>query len=101
MVATWSRSRSRVKPASVSGSRAASRRSNRSRGAASGAAAPRDLFDLLLAARDPETDAGFTRERLRDQVATMLVAGHETTAVTLFWSLYLLAGAPDIQARMA
>ncbi len=65
------------------------------------AAAPRDLFDLLRAARDPETGAAFTREQLRDQVATMIVAGHETTAVTLFWSLYLLAHAPDWQDAVA
>jgi unspecific monooxygenase len=62
---------------------------------------PRDLFDLLLAARDPETGQGFSREQLRDQVATMILAGHETTAVTLFWSLVLLAGAPDEQERVA
>ncbi len=63
--------------------------------------APRDLFDLLRAARDPETGAAFTREQLRDQVATMIVAGHETTAITLFWSLYLIAHAPDWQDAIA
>ena len=63
--------------------------------------AARDLFDLLRAARDPETGAAFTREQLRDQVATMIVAGHETTAITLFWSLYLLAHAPRWQEAMA
>lgn len=62
---------------------------------------PRDLFDLLLAARDPETGQGFSHEQLRDQVATMILAGHETTAVTLFWSLVLLSGAPDEQQRVA
>lgn len=62
---------------------------------------PRDLFDLLLAARDPETGEGFTQPQLRDQIATMILAGHETTAVTLFWSLVLLAGAPDEQERIA
>ncbi len=62
---------------------------------------PRDLFDLLLAARDPQTGAAFTRAQLRDQMATMIVAGHETTALTLFWSLYLLASAPGEQARVA
>lgn len=62
---------------------------------------PRDLFDLLVAARDPETGSGFTDEQLRDQVATMILAGHETTAVTLFWSLLLLACAPGEQARLA
>jgi len=64
-------------------------------------AGPRDLFDLLRAARDPETGAAFTREQLRDQVATMILAGHETTAVTLFWSLYLLANAPNWQDAIA
>ena len=62
---------------------------------------PRDLFDLLLAARDPETGEGFSPDQLRDQIATMILAGHETTAVTLFWSLVLLAGAPDEQQRVA
>src|SRR5919206_2547468 len=61
----------------------------------------RDLFDLLLAARDPETGAAFSPDELRDQVATMIVAGHETTAVALFWSLYLLALAPDVQDGVA
>src|SRR3984885_6289402 len=63
--------------------------------------APRDLFDLLLAARDPESGEGFTQAQLRDQVATMILAGHETTAVTLFWSLVLLSGAPNEQQIVA
>ncbi|MEA2740662.1 MAG: hypothetical protein QOH05_3969, partial [Acetobacteraceae bacterium] len=62
---------------------------------------PRDLFDLLRAARDPETGAGFTASQLRDQVATLILAGHETTAVTLFWALIMLAEAPDEQAWLA
>ncbi len=61
---------------------------------------PRDLFDMLRAARDPETGAAFTHEQMRDQVATMIVAGHETTALTLFWSMYLLASAPAEQERV-
>ncbi len=62
---------------------------------------PRDLFDVLLAARDPETGAAFSQGQLRDQMATMIVAGHETTALTMFWSLYLLASAPAEQSRVA
>src|SRR5271166_25139 len=62
---------------------------------------PRDLFDLLRAARDPESGQGFSHDQLRDQIATMILAGHETTAVTLFWSLLLLSGAPDEQRRVA
>jgi cytochrome P450 len=61
----------------------------------------RDLFDLLRAARDPETGAGFGAAALRDQTATMILAGHETTAVTLFWALTLLAAAPEEQALVA
>jgi unspecific monooxygenase len=63
--------------------------------------APRDLFDLLLAARDPETGQGLTREQLRDEVATLIIAGHETTAVTLFWACFLAARFPDQQERIA
>jgi cytochrome P450 len=62
---------------------------------------PRDLFDLLRAARDPETGAGFSPAQLRDQVATLILAGHETTAVTLFWALIMLAEAPDEQDWLA
>ncbi len=62
---------------------------------------PRDLFDMLVAARDPETGEGFSREQLCDQVATMILAGHETTALTLFWALCLLAQSPHWQARVA
>jgi cytochrome P450 len=69
--------------------------------AGDGRDAPRDLFDLLRAARDPETAAAFSREQLRDHVATMIVAGHETTAVALFWALYLLAGSPEWQGEIA
>lgn len=62
---------------------------------------PRDLYDALRAARDPETSAGFSRAELRDQIGTMIVAGHETTALLLFWALYVLASAPAEQAAVA
>jgi unspecific monooxygenase len=61
----------------------------------------RDLFDLLASARDPETGAGFSATELRDQVATLILAGHETTSVTLFWACMLLAQAPAVQDWMA
>jgi unspecific monooxygenase len=53
-----------------------------------------DLFDLLSA---KESDT----ERLTDQVATLIAAGHETTAVALFWALYLVAVTPGIDERIA
>ena len=62
---------------------------------------PRDLFDLLRNARDPETGAGFSPAELRDQIATLILAGHETTAVTLYWACVLLARSPDTQRWMA
>ena len=62
-------------------------------------APPRDLFDLMGAARDPETGAAFSDEQLGDQVATMILAGHETTATALFWALYLLALDPETRSN--
>jgi len=62
---------------------------------------PPDLLDLLSTERDPETGNGFSPAQLRDQVTTMILAGHETTAVALFWSVYLLALAPDVQECVA
>ena len=62
---------------------------------------PRDLFDMLAGARDPETGQGFDRAMLRDEVATMILAGHETTGVALFWSLFIAARRPAWQSELA
>ena len=64
-------------------------------------APPRDLFDLMGEARDPETGLAFNDQQLGDEVATMILAGHETTATALFWSLYLLALDPATQEQVA
>jgi cytochrome P450 len=64
-------------------------------------APPRDLFDLMDQARDPETGKGFSDAQLVDEVATMILAGHETTAIALFWALYLLALDPETQEEVA
>ena len=66
-----------------------------------GGAPPRDLFDLMGEARDPETGHAFNDEQLGDEVATMILAGHETTATALFWALYLLALDPATQEQVA
>jgi cytochrome P450 len=63
--------------------------------------APRDLFDLMIAARDPETGQAFDDAQLADQIATMILAGHETTATALFWSLYLLSLDTHAQDELA
>jgi cytochrome P450 len=72
----------------------------RAAGKAEGAP-PRDLFDLMVTARDPETGEAFSDAQLGDQVATMILAGHETTATALFWALYLLALDPQTQQQLA
>ena len=59
-----------------------------------------DLLDLLISARDPETGDALSDTEIRDQGATMLVAGHETTARLLFWATYLLTLVPAEQARL-
>ncbi len=59
-----------------------------------------DLLELLMAARDPETGEPLSNAEIRDQAATMLAAGFETTAGAMFWTLYLLARDPDEQARI-
>src|SRR5207248_3464845 len=63
------------------------------------AGAERDLLDLM--ATDPETGKPVSRRKLAGQVATMIAAGHATTAVALFWAFYLLAAAPAVQQSIA
>jgi len=58
-----------------------------------------DLLDLLLAGVDPETKRKMNTAELRDNLLTFIVAGHETTALTLSWSMYLMAFDQDAQAR--
>lgn len=54
----------------------------------------RDLLDLLLGSRDAETGEPLSREMVRDEVVTFVLAGHETTAHALTWTLDLLARNP-------
>ncbi|NVO26444.1 cytochrome P450 [Donghicola sp. C2-DW-16] len=56
-----------------------------------------DLLDLLLAGEDPESGRRMTTEELRDNLLTFIVAGHETTALSLSWALYLVANDPRVQ----
>lgn len=60
------------------------------------AGAPRDLFDLLVEAHG-DAPGGL----LADEVGTLIVAGHETTASTLFWACTLLAREPGLQDALA
>lgn len=54
-----------------------------------------DLLDMLLEARYEESGQPMTEEQVIDEILIILIAGHETTANALSWSLYLLAGHPD------
>jgi cytochrome P450 len=71
----------------------------RARGKGTGGSA-NDLFDMLDAVIDPQTGAPTDRQ-LVDEIGTMFLAGHHTTASTLFWGLYLLALDPASQDRIA
>lgn len=59
-----------------------------------------DLLSLLLLARY-ENGEPMSGRQIRDEVVTMLLAGHETTALALSWSCYLLSRHPAIEARLA
>lgn len=58
-----------------------------------------DLLSMLLAARD-EDGAAMSDTQLRDEVLTLMLAGHETTANALAWSWYLLDRNPDVARRL-
>jgi len=58
-----------------------------------------DLLSMLLAARDEDGGAMSDRQ-VRDEAMTLFLAGHETTANALAWTLYLLAKHPDARARV-
>ena len=61
-----------------------------------------DLLSLLLQARDEATDgSGMTDAQLRDEVMTLFLAGHETTAVVLSWAWFLICEHPEVDARLA
>ena len=55
---------------------------------------------MFMLTRDEDTGEKMSDKQLRDEVMTMMLAGHETTAVTLSWSLYLLAKHPEIFGRL-
>ncbi len=60
-----------------------------------------DLLSMLIMAQDTEGDGtGMSDRQLRDEVITLLVAGHETTAVALSWSWYLLSEHPGAEAEL-
>jgi cytochrome P450 len=59
-----------------------------------------DLLSLLVQAKDDDTQAQMTEKQLRDEVFSLLMAGHETTANALGWTLYLLAQDTEADERL-
>ena len=58
-----------------------------------------DLLSFFMAARD-ENGAAMPDRQLRDELMTLILAGHETTALALSWTLYLLAGNPQVEEKL-
>ena len=65
-----------------------------------GPAPERDLLDLLLEARDPQTGRGLSAREVRDQMITVFVAGHETTGLALCWTWVLLSQDAAVERRL-
>lgn len=59
-----------------------------------------DYVSMLLSARDKETGAGMTDKEIVDEITTLIVAGHETTASALNWTWYLLGEHPEVEAKL-
>lgn len=67
---------------------------------ASGADAFDDIAGAAIAARDPVTGQGFTREELINEIGVFFLAGHETTASALTWTFFILSQQPQVVARI-
>ncbi len=60
-----------------------------------------DLLSMLLLAQDEAGDGtGMTDKQVHDEALTLLLAGHETTAVALTWTWYLLSQHPEVEAKL-
>ncbi|MBI3784399.1 MAG: cytochrome P450 [Deltaproteobacteria bacterium] len=64
------------------------------------AAGANDLLSMMMEARDADSGEGMSNRQLRDEVMTFILAGHETTAVTLAWACLLLDQHPDAARRL-
>jgi cytochrome P450 len=60
-----------------------------------------DLLSILLQAQDADDGSRMTDRQVRDEAMTLFLAGHETTAVALSWTFYLLAQHPEVDTRLA
>ena len=59
-----------------------------------------DLLSMLMQAKDEETGERMTDQQLRDEIVTIFLTGHETTATGLAWTFYALDRYRDIEQRL-
>jgi cytochrome P450 len=59
-----------------------------------------DLISMLLGARDADTGKGMENQEIYDEIRTILMAGHETTATGLGWTFYALSQHPEVRRRL-
>jgi cytochrome P450 len=59
-----------------------------------------DMLGILMDARDDIDGLGMTDKQVRDELMTIFLAGHETTANALSWTLYLLSQHPEVEAKL-
>jgi cytochrome P450 len=59
-----------------------------------------DFLSMLMATRDRDTDAPMSDKEMIDEVLTLIVAGHETTAAALTWTWYLVSQHPEVAERL-
>lgn len=59
-----------------------------------------DLLDRLLSVRDEQSGLGMEEKQVRDEVVTLMLAGHETSATALQWIFYLLSKHPEVEAAL-
>jgi cytochrome P450 len=59
-----------------------------------------DLLSRLLHARDEDDGSRMTDQQVRDEMMTLFLAGHETTAIALAWTWYLIASHPEVETRL-
>ncbi|MFT6716121.1 MAG: cytochrome P450 [Saprospiraceae bacterium] len=59
-----------------------------------------DLLAMLMASTDEETSSSLTNEELLDEVMTIFIAGHDTTAVVLTWATYLIGTHPEVEQKI-
>jgi cytochrome P450 len=60
-----------------------------------------DALGMMMQARDPQSGQPMPDGQLIDEILTMIVAGHETTASTLNWAWYLISQHPEVEQKLS